>query len=97
MALAAGIVQFITVYIVATDIRTTVEVVTIITTTITTGQIIPTDRIDPTDRSDRSICLHKDQREAWVVPPCREAVVALAAVAVVVAVVVVARFGWARV
>ena len=91
MVLAVAIVQFITVFIVATDIRTTAEAVAIITTIII-NPINPIDRIDPTDRSDRSTYLHKDPREAWVVLPYREAVVA-----VVVAVVVVARFGRARV
>jgi len=93
VALAVDIVQFITVFIVATDIRTTVAGVTIITITTTiTGLIDPTGRTDPTGRIDRPLNLYKDPRGAWVVPPCREAVVA-----VVVAVVVVARFGWAQV
>ena len=88
MALAAGIIQLITVYIVATDIRTTAA--RIITTT-TTIQIIPTGRIDPiTGRIGRPLYLHKDQGGAWAVPPeCREAVVAVVAVVVVA----VARFG----
>ncbi len=63
MALAVAIVQFITVYIVATDTRTTVAVVTIITTTIT-GQIDPTDRIVPTGRIDQALNLYKDQGAA---------------------------------
>jgi hypothetical protein len=87
VALAVGIVQFITVFIVATDIRTTAAVITIITTT--TIRIIRTGQIDPTGRIDRPLYLHKDQGEAWVDPPeCREAVVEVW-VAVVVA---VARF-----
>jgi uncharacterized membrane protein YgaE (UPF0421/DUF939 family) len=70
VALAVGIVQFITVYIVAMDIRITAAVITITTTTI---RIIPAGRIDPiTGRSDRPLYLHKDPGEAWVVPPeCR--------------------------
>ena len=63
MALAVAIVQFITVYIVATDTRTTVAVVTIITTTIT-GQIDPTGRIVPTGRIDQALNLYKDQGAA---------------------------------
>ena len=76
VALAVDIVQIITVYIVATDIRTTAA--RIITTT-TTIQIIPTGRSGPIiGRIDRPLYLHKDQGEAWVVPPeCREAVVAV--------------------
>jgi hypothetical protein len=50
---------------------------------ITTGRIVRTDRIVLSGRNDRPLYLHKDQGEAWVVPPCREvvAVVAVAAVA----------------
>ena len=60
MALVVAIAQFITVYTVATAIRTTVEVETIIITT-TTGRIVPTGRIAPTDLTDRPLYLHKDQ------------------------------------
>ena len=60
MALVVAIAQFITVYTVATAIRTTVEVETIIITTIT-GRIVPTGRIAPTDLTDRPLYLHKDQ------------------------------------
>ena len=87
VALAVDLARFITVYMVATDIRTTA--ITIITTT--TIQTIPTVRIDPiTGRYDRRLYLHSDREAAWAVPPeCRGAVVA---VWVEVA-VAVARFG----
>jgi len=99
----------ITVYIVATDIRTTMTMIVIITTTggiITTGRIIPTGRTVPTGRivlapSQVDQVLNLYTVEAWAVPPeCREVVVALAVavVAVVaVAVVAVARFGLAQI